>query len=47
MGKNNTSGTVGVYYSTSKLAWVAKWNDEEENACKKSFSVNKYGFEFA
>jgi len=47
MGKNNKSGVVGVYYSKGKNVWVATWTSHEEDKCKKTFSVNKYGFEFA
>jgi len=28
MGKNNTSGIVGVYYSRCNNTWVAIWNKD-------------------
>jgi len=47
VGKNNRSGVIGVYYSKGKNVWVATWTSEREDKCKKTFSINKYGFELA
>jgi len=48
--KNNTSGTRGVSYecdSKSKYSrWIVQWKENNKNK-KKSFSVNKYGYEKA
>lgn len=46
---NNRSGTNGVHLTRSELypTWVAAWKDENGKSRTKSFSVNKYGDEFA
>jgi hypothetical protein len=51
---DNTSGTVGVYYGTSKnrsgslsYNWRAKWTDLEGKERSKAFSVKKFGDEGA
>jgi len=47
MPKNNTSGTVGVYYDQHSASWTVMRKDEEGNNHTKSYSVNNYGFENA
>jgi len=45
MGKNNTSGIVGVYYDQRKDHWVATWNCEHGSHNAQVFTVYRYGFE--
>jgi len=45
IGKNNTSGTVGVYYDQCKDCWVATWNCEYGSRNVEVFTVYRYGFE--
>lgn len=46
IGKNNTSGTLGVSYNTRLDAWQAIWN-EGGKPVTKTFGVNKHGEEKA
>jgi len=45
MGKNNTSGVVGVYYNRFNETWVAMWNKEGRD--KYTQVLFRYGFETA
>lgn len=46
IGKNNTSGTLGVSYNTRSDSWQAIWN-EGGKPVTKTFGVNKHGEEKA
>ena len=39
----NTSGIKGVSYDQKRNNWVAQWNDNEGNKCRKTYSIKKYG----
>lgn len=43
----NTSGIVGVSFTSSTNSWRAFWHDGKGKQRNKNFAVNKYGFEIA
>lgn len=47
MGKNNTSGVMGVTLNVQRGQWTAIWNDSTGKQRNRSFSINKYGEELA
>ena len=40
--KNNTSGTVGVYFSKTQNAWVSKYINDEGKQVRHQFGLCKY-----
>jgi len=47
IGKNNTSGVVGVYYDQHKDCLVATWNCEHGSHNVQVYTVYRYGFELS
>ena len=45
--KKNTSGVIGVGYSTKDNAYLAQWYDIDGKFKQRSFSINKFGNDLA
>jgi len=43
IGKNNTSGILGVRFDSINNRWIAEWTDKQGKRQRKSFSIKKYG----